>query len=81
MTCRGLLLLSVALVASASGSALAQPWSPDMHGARIAWHAAANGVPPSLVRRVIQIESKGNPTLIERVFKVRFKKVVLESNE
>ena len=66
MTCRGLLLLSVALVASASGSALAQPWSPDMHGARIAWHAAANGVPPSLVRRVIQIESKGNPTLISK---------------
>jgi hypothetical protein len=64
MTCRGLLLLSVAVLAS--GSAFAQPWSPDLHSARIARHAAANGVPPSLVRRVIQIESKGNPTLVSK---------------
>ena len=66
MTCRGVLYLSAALLASASGFALAQPWSPDMHSARIAWHAAANGIPPSLVRRVIYIESKGNPTLISK---------------
>jgi hypothetical protein len=64
MTCRGLLLLSVAVVAS--GSAFAQPWSPDLHSARIARHAAANGIPPALVRRVIQIESKGNPTLVSK---------------
>ena len=44
MTCRGVLYLSAALLASASGFALAQPWSPDMHSARIAWHAAANGM-------------------------------------
>jgi len=66
MTCRGVLYLSAALLASASGSAFAQPWSPEMHNARIAWHAAANGIPPSLVRRVIKIESNGNPTLISK---------------
>ena len=37
-----------------------------MHNARIAWHAAANGIPPSLVRRVIKIESNGNPALISK---------------
>lgn len=66
MTCRGVLYLSAALLASASGSAFAQPWSPEMHNARIAWHAAANGIPPSLVRRVIKIESNGNPALISK---------------
>lgn len=67
MTCRGVLYLSAAaLLASASGSALAQKWSPEMHNARIAHHATANGIPQSLVRRVIYIESKGNPTLISK---------------
>lgn len=66
MTRLGVLYLSAALLALAFGSALAQPWSPEMHNARIAWHAAANGIPPSLVRRVIKIESNGNPTLISK---------------
>jgi hypothetical protein len=66
MTCRGVLFLSAALLASVSGSALAQRWSPEMHNMRIAFHATANGIPQSLVKRVIYIESKGNPTLISK---------------
>ncbi|MEW6451386.1 MAG: transglycosylase SLT domain-containing protein [Pseudomonadota bacterium] len=58
--------MSAALMASASGSALAQPWSPEMHNTRIAFHATVNGIPQSLVRRVIYIESKGNPRLISK---------------
>lgn len=49
-----------AFVALAS-SALAGP-----HDALITKHAAANGVPESLVRRVIHIESKGNPRVISK---------------
>lgn len=37
-----------------------------MHNTRIAFHAAANGIPQSLVRRVIKIESSGNPRLISK---------------
>jgi hypothetical protein len=47
-------LAIVALGVSASG-ALAGP-----HDALIAKHAAANGVPETLIRRVIRIESRGN---------------------
>jgi hypothetical protein len=36
------------------------------HDALIAKHAAAHGVPESLVRRVIQIESKGNPRFVSK---------------
>jgi hypothetical protein len=36
------------------------------HDALIAKHAAANGVPESLVRRVIQIESRGNPRAVSK---------------
>jgi hypothetical protein len=36
------------------------------HDALIAKHAAANGLPESLVRRVIQIESRGNATAVHR---------------
>jgi hypothetical protein len=57
------LLLTAALwacgqAASASG-ALAGP-----HDALIAKHAAANGVPEQLVRRVIRVESRGNPRAV-----------------
>ncbi len=52
-------LLSVALAAFAqmamASGALAGP-----HDALIAKHAAANGVPEQLIRRVIRIESRGN---------------------
>jgi hypothetical protein len=36
------------------------------HDALIAKHAAANGVPEQLVRRVIRIESRGNATVVHR---------------
>jgi hypothetical protein len=36
------------------------------HDALVTKHAAANGVPESLVRRVIRIESTGNPGLVSR---------------
>jgi soluble lytic murein transglycosylase-like protein len=36
------------------------------HDALITKHAAANGVPESLVRRVIHIESKGNPRVVSK---------------
>ncbi len=36
------------------------------HDALIAKHSAANGVPPSLVRRVIHIESRGNPKIVSK---------------
>ena len=32
----------------------------------VAKHAAAHGVPPDLVRRVIQIETRGNPSLVNK---------------
>jgi hypothetical protein len=44
-----------------SGNAVAGP-----HDALITKHAAAHGVPESLVRRVIFIESKGNPRVISK---------------
>ena len=57
--------LAVALAASAQAAfapaALAGP-----HDALIAKHAAANGVPEQLVRRVIRIESRGNAAAVHR---------------
>jgi hypothetical protein len=38
----------------------------DGHDALVAKHAAANGVPEHLVRRVIKIESRGNPRVISK---------------
>src|SRR6185437_6007108 len=38
----------------------------NAHDALIARHAAANGVPEALVRRVIMIETKGNPRLVSK---------------
>ena len=57
--------LAVVLAASAQSvfapAALAGP-----HDALIAKHAAANGVPEELVRRVIRIESRGNAKIVHR---------------
>lgn len=36
------------------------------HDALIAQHAAANGVPEQLVRRIIRIESRGNPRAVSK---------------
>ncbi len=47
-----------AALASLSGAAA--------HEALIAKHAAAYGIPESLVRRVIQIESRGNPRAVSK---------------
>ena len=44
-----------------AGGAMAGP-----HDALIAKHSAAYGVPESLVRRVIHIESKGNPRVVSK---------------
>lgn len=52
----------VSLSPAMSGQARAQ----YNHDALIAKHAAANGVPEALVRRVIRIESTGNPRLISK---------------
>jgi len=57
--CR-LSILAVAFVGLAS-SALA-----DSLDALVAKHAAANGLPESLVRRVIHIESRGQPHLVSK---------------
>lgn len=59
------LCLIVALIALAqialSPRAIAEPLDP-----LIAKHATANGVPESLVRRVIRIESRGNPRVVNK---------------
>jgi hypothetical protein len=54
---------SVALVAFAQ-MALAPGALAGPHDALIARHAAANGVPEHLIRRVIRIESRGNATAV-----------------
>ena len=36
------------------------------HEALVAKHAAANGLPPELIRRVIKIESRGNPRVVSK---------------
>jgi Transglycosylase SLT domain len=55
-------LLSVALVVCVEG-ALASAALAGPHDALIVKHATANGVPETLVRRVIYIESRGNAGL------------------
>jgi hypothetical protein len=57
----GVPVLTVALIAFASGAA-----AQGAHEALIAKHAAANNVPEALVRRIIKIESGGNPSLVAR---------------
>lgn len=57
----GVPVLTVALIAFASGAA-----AQGVHEALIAKHAAANNVPEALVRRIIKIESGGNPSLVAR---------------
>jgi hypothetical protein len=57
--------VSVALVAGAQ-IALALPASAGPHDELVARHATAHGVPETLVRRVIQIESRGNPRLVSK---------------
>jgi len=52
--------VACALTAPTAG-AIAGP-----HDALITKHAAAHGVPESLVRRIIHIESKGNPRVISK---------------
>ena len=52
--------VACALIAPA-GDAVAGP-----HDALITKHAATHGVPESLVRRVIHIESKGNPRVVSK---------------
>ena len=54
-------IFSVALVALATAAA-----AQGAHDALVAKHAAANGVPESLVRRVIWIESRGNPRVVSK---------------
>ncbi len=56
-------LLSVALVAFAQ-VALVPAALAGAHDALIAKHAAANGVPEQLIRRVIRIESRGNASAV-----------------
>jgi hypothetical protein len=56
-------ILSVALAAFAQ-MALAPGALAGPHDALIAKHAAANGVPEHLIRRVIRIESRGNATAV-----------------
>jgi hypothetical protein len=56
-------ILSVASVAFAQ-VALAPCALAGPHDVLIAKHAAANGVPEQLVRRVIRIESRGNPAIV-----------------
>ena len=49
---------------SASVPVVGQAARASEHDHLVAKHAAAHGVPESLVRRVIQIESKGNPRVV-----------------
>jgi hypothetical protein len=58
-------LLSVALAAGAQ-FAFAHAVSAGPHDALISKHAAANGVPEALIRRVIHIESRGNPRAVSK---------------
>jgi hypothetical protein len=58
-------LFLVALIGCAQ-PALALGAIAGPHDALIAKHAAANGVPESLVRRIIQVESRGNPRVVSQ---------------
>ena len=59
--CWGPVAFAACVLIAPSGDAVAGP-----HDALITKHAAANGVPESLVRRVIHIESKGNPRVVSK---------------
>lgn len=56
-------IASILLVATAAPPSAAAQGS---HDALIAKHAAAHGIPESLVRRVIHIESRGNPRAVSK---------------
>jgi hypothetical protein len=56
----GIPVFLVALVLASGASAQVA------HDGLVAKHAAANGVPESLVRRVIRIESRGNPRAVSK---------------
>jgi hypothetical protein len=60
MTRWGIPVFLVALVLASGASA------QGARDALVAKHAAANGVPESLVRRVIRIESRGNPRAVSK---------------
>ena len=60
MTRWGIPAVLVALVLASGASA------QGARDALVAKHAAANGVPESLVRRVIRIESRGNPRAVSK---------------
>lgn len=61
-------ICSVALMTGLALLALfgAAPAMANEHDHLVAKHAAANGVPEALVRRVIHIESKGNPRVVSK---------------
>ncbi len=61
-------ICSVALMVCLALLALfgAAPAMASEHDHLVAKHAAANGVPEALVRRVIHIESKGNPRVVSK---------------
>jgi hypothetical protein len=61
----GVILLTAALIALVPPTA-AQASGRGAHDALVAKHAAANGVPEALVRRVIRIESRGNPKVVSK---------------
>jgi len=56
--------LVVAAAVVCAQAPLASRALADPHDALIAKHASANGVPETLVRRVIRIESRGNPRAV-----------------
>jgi hypothetical protein len=58
-------IVSVALAAGAH-FACAPAALADPHDALVRKHATANGVPEALVRRVIHIESRGNPRAVSK---------------
>jgi len=60
MTRWGIPVFLIALVLASGASA------QGAHDALVAKHAAANGVPEALVRRVIRIESRGNPRAVSK---------------
>jgi hypothetical protein len=59
------MLIAVVWIALAP-STMAQGSGRGTHDALIAKHAAANGLPETLVRRVIRIESRGNPKVVSK---------------
>ena len=59
-------VLCVALVVTGGAGAFAPPAFAETRSEMIARHAAANGVPERLVRRIIHIESRGNPKVISK---------------